>query len=72
MMGYFAGILILSYLALKFVGTQASLVAGIPVLIWLTLGVSVLIIVGLYVSLIRADTNEELANVEIEQGVKDD
>jgi hypothetical protein len=72
MMGYFAGVLLLSYLALKVVGTQATLIAGVPVLIWLTVGVSVLIIAGLYVSLIRADASENLANVKVEQGVKDD
>ncbi|WP_135304780.1 hypothetical protein [Haloarcula amylovorans] len=72
MMGYFAGVLILAYLGLKFIGTQATLIAGIPVLIWLTVGVSVLIITGLYLSLTQADTSEDISDVTVEQGVKDD
>lgn len=71
-MGYFAGVLVLSYLGLRFVGTQARLVAGIPVLIWLTVGISVLIIAGLYVSLTRANASGDLSQMKVEQGVKDD
>lgn len=71
-MGYFAGVLVFSYLALKFVGTKASLVAGVPVLIWLTVGVSVLIIAGLYVSLTKANASEDLSKMKVDQGAKDD
>ena len=72
LMGYFFGVLVLSYLGLRFVGTQAKLIAGIPVLIWLTVGVSVLIIAGLYASFTRANTSEDLSQMKVEQGVNDD
>lgn len=70
-MGYFVGILGFSYLALEFIGTNSDLVAGIPVLIWLTVGVSILIIVGLYSTLRNTKVNEETSKVGVEGEVED-
>lgn len=70
-MGYFGGVLVLSYLGLRFIGTSAGLIAGIPVLIWLTVGVSVLIIGGLFVSLLSTDSTEEASKMTVEGEAKE-
>jgi uncharacterized membrane protein YedE/YeeE len=47
-LGYFGGVIVLSYVLLSTIGTQPTLVAGIPVLMWVMVGVALLILIGLY------------------------
>ncbi len=44
---YFAAVFLLTYLGLEYLGTQAVLVAGLPMLMVVTIGVSFLFVVGL-------------------------
>ena len=47
MVAYFAVVALLTYLGLKYLGSQPVLVAGLPLLMVVTIGVSLLFIVGL-------------------------
>ena len=47
-LGYFGGVVVLSYVLLSTIGTQPTLVAGLPVLMWIMVAVALLILVGLY------------------------
>ncbi len=51
---YFAVVFLLTYLGLEYLGTQAVLVAGLPVLMAVTIGVSFLFVVGLLLMAYRA------------------
>ena len=54
---YFAAVFLLTYLGLEYLGTQAVLVAGLPVLMVVTIGVSVLFAVGLLLMAYRSKRN---------------
>ncbi len=54
---YFAAVFLLTYLGLEYLGTQAVLVAGLPVLMVVTIGVSFLFIVGLLLMAYRSQRN---------------
>ena len=45
---YFAAVVLFSYLGLRFLGTRSILVAGLPVLMLVTMGISLLCVVGLF------------------------
>jgi len=47
MVAYFAVVALLTYLGLEYLGTQPVLVAGLPMLMVVTIGVSFLFILGL-------------------------
>lgn len=51
MLGYFTGVVVLAYLLLSTVGTRSTVVAGLPVLLWLLVGIAVCILIGLYFTL---------------------
>ena len=51
---YFAAVFVLTYLGLEYLGTQAVLVAGLPVLMVVTIGVSVLFVLGLLLMAYRS------------------
>ena len=51
---YFAAVALVTYLGLEYLGTQAVLVAGLPVLMVVTIIVSVLFIVGLFLLAYRS------------------
>jgi preprotein translocase subunit SecG len=52
---YFAVVFLLTYLGLEYLGTQAVLVAGLPMLMVVTAGVSFLFIVGLLLMAYRSE-----------------
>ncbi len=52
---YFAAVFLLTYLGLEYLGTQAVLVAGPPVLMVVTIGVSFLFVVGLLLMAHRSE-----------------
>jgi len=54
---YFAVVFLLTYLGLEYLGTQAVLVAGLPMLMVVTIGVSVLFGVGLLLMAYRSKRN---------------
>ncbi len=54
---YFAAVFLLTYLGLEYLGTQAVLVAGLPVLMVVTIGVSFLFVVGLLLMAYRSQRN---------------
>ncbi len=54
---YFVAVLLLTYLGLEYVGVQGVLIAGLPVLILLTMLVSLLFIVGLLLLAHRSRKN---------------
>jgi hypothetical protein len=54
---YFATVFLLTYLGLEHLGTQAVLVAGLPVLMVVTIGVSFLFVVGLLLMAYRSKRN---------------
>jgi len=45
--GYFIAITVLDYLALTFLGTRPVVIAGIPLLLWITIIFALLTIVGI-------------------------
>ena len=51
---YFAAVFLLTYLGLEYLGTQAVLVAGLPMLMVVTIGVSFLFLVGLLLMAYRS------------------
>ncbi len=51
---YFAAVFLLTYLGLEYLGTQAVLVAGLPMLMVVTIGVSFLFAVGLLLMAYRS------------------
>jgi len=72
MIGYFIGVIGFSYMALEVWGSQSVLIAGIPLLAWLTVGVSALIIIGLYITVSQTELDEAESQMPIEQEVNDD
>jgi len=54
---YFAAVFLLTYLGLEYLGTQAVMVAGLPVLMVVTIGVSFLFVVGLLLMAYRSKSN---------------
>ena len=64
MVVYFIGVLVASYIALETIGTQAILIAGLPVLMWLMVGIAVLILIGLYISASRERVSEDTAQTD--------
>ncbi len=54
---YFAAVFVLTYLGLEYLGTQAVLVAGLPVLMVVTIGVSFLFVMGLLLTAYRSKRN---------------
>ena len=52
---YFAAVFILTYLGLEYLGTQSVLVAGLPMLMVVTIGVSFLFVVGLLLMAYRSE-----------------
>ena len=54
---YFAVVFLLTYLGLEYLGTQAVLVAGLPMLMVVTIGVSFLFLVGLLLMAYRSKRN---------------
>ena len=54
---YFAAVFLLTYLGLEYLGTQAVLVAGLPMLMVVTIGVSFLFVVGLLLMAYRSKRN---------------
>lgn len=72
MLGYFGGVVVLSYVLLSTIATQPTLVAGIPVLMWVMVAIALLILIGLYFTT-RQDrsstaTTREESTVADEQG----
>ncbi|MFC6719770.1 hypothetical protein ACFQGT_18285 [Natrialbaceae archaeon GCM10025810] len=63
MLGYFTGTTIIAYLGMKFIGTQDQLIAGLPVMMWMVVLVSVLVILGLYAVFTRSEPVEEIADI---------
>jgi len=49
-LGYFGGVVVLSYVLLSTIATQPTLVAGIPILMWVMIGIALLILIGLYLT----------------------
>ncbi len=45
---YFAAVILFSYLGLRFLGPQSVLVAGLPALMLVTMGISILFVAGLF------------------------
>lgn len=75
MVGYFIGVLVVSYIALKTIGTRAILIAGLPVLMWLMVGIAVLILIGLYISASRERITENTVQTDrqsLQNEVEDD
>jgi beta-lactamase regulating signal transducer with metallopeptidase domain len=72
MIGYFAGVLVASYVALHLVGSNQTLIMGLPVLLWLMVGVSALVILGLYLSFSNRNVNEQVTDIQTGAEVKDD
>lgn len=50
-LGYFTGIVVLAYMLLSTIGSQPTLIAGLPVLLWLMVGIALFILCGLYFTL---------------------
>ncbi|AUV84198.1 hypothetical protein C2R22_21765 (plasmid) [Salinigranum rubrum] len=63
MIGYFAGIIGVAYFALRFM-SEPTLIAGIPALMWLTVGVSALVMLGLYISFARQGVVKDVTQVQ--------
>jgi hypothetical protein len=75
MVAYFIGVLVASYFALGTIGTQATLLAGLPVLMWLMVGIAALILIGLYISASRERVTEDTAQTDrqpLQREVEDD
>lgn len=75
MVGYFIGVLVASYIALETIGTQAILIAGLPVLMWLMVAIAALILIGLYISASRERVTDDTArtdNQPLSREVEDD
>lgn len=64
MVGYFIGVLVASYIALETIGTQAILIAGLPVLMWLMVGIAALVLIGLYLSASRERVTRDTAQTD--------
>ena len=64
MVVYFAAVFLLTYLGLEYLGTQAVLVAGLPVLMVVTIGVSFLFVVGLLLMAYRSKRNARSGSSE--------
>jgi uncharacterized membrane protein len=54
--GYFLGVFVLFYVALKLFGGKAMLIAGYPILMWMAGGLIVLVLIGLYVFAWQSET----------------
>lgn len=72
MIAYFSGTTVFSYLAMKYVGTLDVLVAGLPVMMWVMLLISALVVIGLYIVFTGYRANNATADLENETGVNDD
>jgi len=72
MIGYFTATTIVSYLGVKYVGTRDQLIAGLPVLMWVVLLISGLVILGLYVVLAKSTTSESVAELGDNTEVQND
>lgn len=59
MVAYFAAVALVTYLGLEYLGTQPVLVAGLPMLMVVTIGVSFLFIVGLLLLAHRSSRNSQ-------------
>jgi len=59
---YFAAVFLLTYLGLEYLGTQAVLVAGLPVLMVVTIGVSILFAVGLLLMAYRSKRHSRIGS----------
>jgi len=59
MVAYFAAVALVTYLGLEYLGTQPVLVAGLPLLMVVTMGVSFLFIVGLFLLAHRSSRNSK-------------
>ncbi|ELZ05045.1 hypothetical protein C482_02786 [Natrialba chahannaoensis JCM 10990] len=60
---YFCGVTVLSYVGIRFVGTQDLLVAGIPVLMWVIAVIAMLVILGLYVIFSHNSGSETITDI---------
>jgi hypothetical protein len=69
---YFTVVVVAYYLAIKFVGTQPMLVMGYPVLMWLTLGMGILFLIGLYALMYRTSLALSEASADREAEVVGD
>jgi hypothetical protein len=72
MIGYFIGVIGFTYVALEGWGSQSVLIVGIPLLAWLTVGVSALIIIGLNITVSQTELDEAESQMPMEQEVNDD
>ncbi|KDE59766.1 hypothetical protein EL22_17820 [Halostagnicola sp. A56] len=63
MLVYFTGTTIIAYLGMKFIGTRDQLIAGLPVMMWTVVLVSVLVILGLYAVFTRSEPSEQVADL---------
>lgn len=64
MIAYFGGTTIFSYVTMRYIGTQDLLIAGLPVMMWLVVLISVLVILGLYVVVAQSDTTESVSGIQ--------
>lgn len=72
MIGYFTATTIFSYFAMRFVGTRDQLLAGLPVMMWIIVFISALVIFGLYVVYTQSETTENVAEIGDRTEVNDD
>ena len=56
---YFVAVILFSYLGLRFLGTRSVLVAGLPALMLVTMGISLLFVAGLCLLAYRSRAREK-------------
>lgn len=72
MIAYFSGTTIFAYVTMRYLGTQDQLIAGLPLMMWLVVLISALVILGLYVVVTQSNTTESVSETLDNTEVKND